>query len=245
LIFGSYKTWKSIYGDIPVDPIRDQLIKSLPDHSFVIHDSMMQLEHSLEAITHFLQKNKKKVTIIPILIPYMRFNHMTQFSEELAKALHDIMKSEHLIYGKDLAFVISNDAIHYGDEDWGGSNLAPFGVDSSGTAKAWQKDQEIIEQCLQGNLSSDKIKIFNQLTIQDDNFKAYKWTWCGRYALPFGLLFANKLNDLIEHKSLTGKLIGHRSSYHNPHILVSDLNMGTTAPANNHHWVGYVGMGYQ
>jgi len=210
----------------------------------MVHDSMIQLEHSLEAITPFLQYSNKEVEIIPVLVPYFEFEKMEAFSSELADALFDIMKEENLNFGKDVAIVISNDAIHYGDEEWGGSQLAPFGVDSLGTAQAKQKDLEIISNCLQGELSHEKIKLFNSYTVNEDSFKEYKWTWCGRYSVPFGLLTAKALNERIEHKALNGELVDYRTSFHNIHIEVIDLGMGTTAPAYQRHWVGYVGMIY-
>lgn len=245
LVFGSFDAWKSTNGNIKVSSLRNDIIKILNKETYIVHDSMMQLEHSLEAITPFLQKNNKDVEIIPLLVPYMTFKNMNLFSTELANALYQLIKKKKLKYGKDLAVVISNDAIHYGNEGWGGSNMAPFGVDSSGNKKAHQKDLEIISQCLSGKMNDDKMKLFNQFTIQPDNFKAYKWTWCGRYSVPFGLLFANKLNFLIDNKPLTGKMLGYRNSYQNSHIKVDDLKMGHTAQANNRHWVAYVGMAYQ
>ena len=245
LIFGSYNRWKSSDGNIKISSFRDELIQKMPKETYIIHDSMMQLEHSLEAITPFLQKNNKDIEIIPILVPYITFNNMHLFSRELASVLNRIMITNNLEFGKDLAIVISNDAIHYGDMGWGGSNLAPFGVDSIGNEKARQKDLKIIKQCLEGELTDKNIKAFNRYTIQQDDFKEYKWTWCGRYSVPFGLLFANRLNNLIESKPLKGDIIGYRSSFHNLHIKVNDLQMGHTAPANNRHWVAYVGMSYK
>ena len=103
-------------------------------------------------------------------------------------------KEKNLKLGDDVAIVISSDAIHYGDEGWGGKNMAPFGVDIVGTEKARLLDLEIIDKCLTDDISNEKLALFNQYTIQEDNFKEYKWTWCGRYSVPFGLLFANKLN---------------------------------------------------
>lgn len=245
LVFDSFDAWKGTYGTIPISPIRQRLLNILPPEIYQVHDSMMQIEHSLEAITPFLQKNIKGVEIIPILVPYFSFENMEAFSDKLAMALRDIMLEYNLLLGKDLAIVISNDAIHYGDRDWGGSNMAPFGVDSAGTARVIQKEMEIISNCLEGDLNAEKIKRFNQYTVEEADFKEYKWTWCGRYAVPFGLMLGNKLNNLIEQHALMGTLIDYRSSLHNPHIDVSDIGMGTTAPANQRHWVGYVGMAYE
>lgn len=242
LIFDSFDAWKGTYGNIPISPLRNKLISLMPPQTYLVHDSMMQVEHSLEALTPFLQKNNKEVEIIPILIPYFTFKNMKSDSKDLAKALYALMKAENLQFGKDVAIVITTDAIHYGNEDWGGKDMAPFGVDSVGTARVVQKEMEIVNNCLLGELSQKKAKRFSAYMVQDTDYKEYKWTWCGRYSVPFGLMFTNALSRLIDHKSLSGTLIDYRSSLHNPHIEVKDLGMGTTAPANQHHWVGYVGM---
>lgn len=244
LVFGSFDQWKSAIGNVKISSLRNELIKELPEDSFVVHDSMMQTEHSLEAIVPFLQKKNSEIQIIPVLVPYMKFEDMQKFSEKLSAALGSLMKEKNMEYGKDLAIVISNDAVHYGDEDWGNSNLAPFGTDSLGNERAHQKDMKIIENDLEGELSLDKIEDFNETTVKQDDFREYAWVWCGRYSVPFGLLTSNKLNNLLVDANLQGELVGYRSSLKNEHIRVDDLGMGTTAPANNHHWVAYVGMGY-
>lgn len=245
LVFGDYQYWEAPYGKLKISEIRDELIQKLNPQNFVVHDSMIQLEHSLEAIVPFLQKMNPKVEIVPILVPYMKFEDMQKFSDDLSESLSEIMKKRNLKYGKDLAVVISNDAIHYGSEDWGGSDLAPFGTDSIGNEKAHQKDQKIIRETLKGKLTSEKIERFNNYTVQPDNYKEYQWTWCGRYSVPFGLLFANKLNKILNHQNLSGEVIGYRSSLKNKHLKVEDLGMGTTAPSKPTHWVAYVGVAYQ
>lgn len=244
LIFGSFVAWKGSYGNIPISPLRDKLSRILPEEDYLVNDSMMQLEHSLEALTPFLQKNNKDVEIIPILIPYFTFENMELISDNLAKAIHRLMLEAHLEYGKEVAIVISNDAIHYGDADWGGKDMAPFGVDSLGTAQVVQKETEIIETCLLGELNQGKIKRLSQYLVQDENYKEYKWTWCGRYALPFGLMTANTLNILTDHTPLSGTKIDYRSSLHNTHIETKDIGMGITADAHQRHWVGYAGVVY-
>lgn len=245
IVFGSFDVWKATDGNVPVSQFRAELMQKLNAETYMVHDSMMQVEHSLEAITPFLQRNNPEVEIIPILIPYFKFDLMEPYAEELALALADIMRENNMEYGKDLAIVISNDAIHYGDVDWSSTTMAPFGVDSIGTAQAHQKDRTIIKECLIGEVRIDKIKLFTWYTVQDDDYKAYKWTWCGRYALPFGLLTANALNNRIYQKNLEGTFIDYRSSFQNPHIEVEDIAMGHTAVAHQRHWVGYVGMTYQ
>ncbi|HAG16231.1 MAG TPA: AmmeMemoRadiSam system protein B [Bacteroidales bacterium] len=244
LVFDTFDAWNSAYGSIAISPLREKLLKKMPAESFLVNDSMMQLEHSLEAIIPFLQNKNRAVEIVPILIPYFSFDKMDSFSSDLAQVLLEIIKQENLHFGKDIAIVISNDAIHYGNEDWGGKNMAPFGVDSIGTAKVIEKEMEIINTCLVGTMTPEKIRSFNQYTVLETDFKEYKWTWCGRYAVPFGLMLGNKLNLLLETKPLIGTYIDYQSSLHTVHIEVQDLKMGTTAPAHQRHWVGYVGMNY-
>ena len=245
LIFGSYENWKSANGNVKVSALRKELITKLPKESYMVHDEMIQLEHSLEAIIPFLQYKNPSVEILPILIPYNSFDSLDVYSDHVASALSEIMKTNNLEYGKDLAVVISSDAIHYGDEDWGSSNLAPFGTDSTGTLQAFNKDEYLIENFLSEELSSEKIEKFNLETVQQEDYMQYNWTWCGRYSIPFGLLMANKLNLLINNTPLNGEKVGYRSSLHNKHIEVKDLGMGTTAPSSQKHWVGYAGIKYK
>ena len=245
IIFGSFDQWDSPYEGIKISPLRDELLQNLKKETYIVHDSMMQLEHSLEAITPFLQKNNKEVEILPLLIPAMTFDNMEHFSEDLSEALGNLMTSKGLSYGEDIAIVISNDAVHYGSEGWGGSDLAPFGTDSIGNEKARQKDLIIIKNSLENELYPSNIKLFNTHTVSQDDFRQYAWVWCGRYSVSFGLLFANKLNQKINKSYLHGKLIDWRSSLHSPHIEVTDIGMGHTAAANSKHWVAFTGIGYR
>ncbi len=82
-------------------------------------------------------------------------------------------------------------------------------------------------------------------TVDENDFKKYKWTWCGRYSIPFGLMTAYYLNGQL-HKGdfLYGKYISYSTSHEFPPIPVEDLGMGVTAPANHNHWVGYASIGY-
>lgn len=245
VIFGTYKEWDSPYGSVQISPLRDQWVSQLKKETYIIHDEIMQQEHSLEAITPFLQKNNKEVEIIPLLVPAMTFENMKLFSQDLSSTMAALLKTQNLEYGNDVAIVISSDAIHYGDEGWGGANMAPYGVDSIGNEKAREKDLRITQNCLIGAINTNRIKVFNQYTVSDSDFRAYKWTWCGRYSVPLGMLFANQLNENLTNQPLNGTLIDWRSSLHNTHIEVVDIGMGHTAAANANHWVAFIGVGYQ
>ncbi len=220
-------------------------MEGMDEKYWMVHDDMQEIEHSLEAITPFLQHQNRLVEIIPILVPYMNFKQMEKISAQFSKTLAKIMHERGLKFGDDVAIVISNDAVHYGDEDWGGKNMAPFGSDNAGNQKALDLEKEIITTCLSGQMDTKKIKTFTEYTVQKKNYKEYKWTWCGRYALPLGILVANKLNELLYDSQLNGHFLNYATSIDHEHYPVEDIGMGTTAIANSHHWVGYVGMGYR
>lgn len=245
IVTGTYPAWKGIYGDIRISPLRDELFGRLDTSLYTISDSMITIEHSLEALLPFLQYYNRDFEIIPVLVPYMNYYRMDEISRQLADTLKSIMELHNMDFGKDLAIVISTDAVHYGDQDWGGKNYAVYGTDSTGTADARKHELEIIHNCLTGPVLQTKAQQFTKYTVMDDDYTSYKWTWCGRYSVPFGLLTGFHLQQALDARPLGGKFVGYASSIDHTPIPVRDLWMGTTAPANNHHWVGYAAIGYQ
>lgn len=244
IIFDTYANWKMPYGNVPVSSLREEIISKLPENSYIVHDSMMALEHSTEAIVPFLQYYNRDVEIVSILVPYMPFNRMKEIAKPLAESIYSAVEKNKMQWGKDYAIVISTDAVHYGDEDWGGKNYAPYGADTAGYQKAVEHEYDIINNCLTEKISPDKVKKFFDFTVDEKDYHNYKWTWCGRYSVPFGLLTSYYLQDLYK-INLTGTNVGYATSLDHPHILVSDIGMGITAPANIHHWVGYPAVGYK
>lgn len=245
LVFDSCPAWHGPYGPVTVSHLRDEIIKRLPADVAVVNDSMQTVEHSVEAMIPFLQQQNRQVEIISILVPYMDMARMKTVSRHLAATLAGIMKEKQLQWGSDVALLITSDAVHYGDEDWGGANYAPFGSDSTGNARAVAHEREIIKTCFTGTLSEKKIARFYAYTVNPDNFRDYKWTWCGRYSIPCGLLTSLYLQSLEKNGPLTGVPVGYATSITQPHIQVDDLRMGRTAVATPHHWVGYPAIGFK
>ena len=244
IIFDSFTHWHMPYGDVPVSTFRDSLIKVLPIEDYVINDSVQQAEHSVEAIIPFLQYYNRDIEIISILVPYMSFERMNEISGPLRIAINKVMSGNNLKWGEDFAIVISNDAVHYGDKDWGDRNFAFYGSDTAGYNKAVEHEMEIINNCLVGKINPKRIQMFNGYTVKDSDYKDYKWTWCGRYSVPFGLSTLYYLSS-VAYLDLTGTYVKYATSIDHPHISVDDIGMGITAPANLHHWVGYVAIGYR
>jgi len=244
IIFDSFDAWNAPYGPLRVSSLRDEIIAVLPEELFVVNDSMQTIEHSVEALLPFLQFNNRDIEIISILVPYMTYDRMTHISQLLAHAVYTLTDQHRWKWGADFAVLISTDAVHYGDEGWGDKDFAYYGTDSNGYKQAIDHEYEIISSCLTGTLQPQKIQRFCAYTVQTDDYTKYKWTWCGRYSVPFGLLTAFYLQDL-KNLQLQGILLDYATSVDHEHLSVKHLNMGTTAPAYDRHWVGYAAIGYK
>ncbi len=245
IVFDSYPYWHGAYKNIKVSSLREEIIQGLPRGYYQVSDTMQKVEHSVESMLPFLQYFNRDVEIVPILVPFMSIDKMSEIAKPLSLAILESMKKHNLQWGKDIALLITTDAVHYGDEDWGGKNMAPYGVDSSGYKKAVAHEHGIIDSCLTGELTAEKVKLFFDYTVQKENYKEYKWTWCGRYSIPLGLLTALELQNQLKSEPLQGQLVGYSTSIDHKPLPVDDLRMGKTAIATIRHWVGYASVGYR
>jgi AmmeMemoRadiSam system protein B len=244
LVFDSYSYWHAAYSNIKISALREQIMKNLPKDDYIVHDSLQTEEHSVEAFVPFLQYYNKDVQIVSILVPHMPFGEMKTISADLAKSIQKVLTDNKLQWGKDVALLVSTDAVHYGDEDWGGSNYARFGCDTAGYKKAVELEHQIMKDCLV-TPDSASAKKFVDYTVKSDDWREYKWTWCGRYSVPFGLLTAYQLQQLRGEAPLKLIISDYSTSIARKPLKVEDLNMGATAPAKLHHWVGYAVAGFK
>ncbi|MFI5164656.1 MAG: AmmeMemoRadiSam system protein B [Bacteroidia bacterium] len=244
IIFDSFTHWRGCYGKIKVSSLRENIIAALPIEMYEINDSMQTIEHSVEGILPFLQYYDHNVEIISILVPYNSYDNMNKMAKPLAEAIASVLKKNKLQWGKDIAIVISTDAVHYGDEDWNGKNFARFGADSAGYEKAVTLEKEIMANCLSEKIEKEKIKKFTEYTVKKEDYKEYQWTWCGRYSVPMGLLTTFYLSEILN-SPLKGTPLAYSNSISNTRLKVDDLKMGITAPAKLRHWVGYSSIGYK
>jgi MEMO1 family protein len=241
MVFENYTSWKGLWKDIPVSPAREELYSLLSKEYAIRSDTLHRVEHSLEAMIPYLQYFNRNITIIPILVPSMSPDRMQECGKALAEAIKTVAMKHQWEWGTDYAIVSTTDAVHYGNEDWGGVDMAFFGCDEKGNEKARQHEADIIDSCLIDEIKPDKIRLFSKFTLRSENFREYKWTWCGRYSVPVALYTAYYLNN---DKPLSGKLVGYSTSITSPHIPVDDIGMGRTAIATDCHWVGYAALGY-
>jgi AmmeMemoRadiSam system protein B len=246
LIFETFTHWRAPYGDIPVSPLRERIMTRLPTGSYVLSDEIHGLEHSVEAKLPFLQHYNGAVQFVPILVPSMSHARMQELALPLARAIAAIIEEDALEWGADIGLLASTDAVHYGDEGWGGRDFALYGADAAGYAKALQHEQRIMADCFEGELQPGRIERFTRYTLDERDHREYKWTWCGRYSVPFGLLVAWHLQQLADARPLSGTILGYATSLDHAPLKVHDLEgMGVTAPATLRHWVGYAAVGFR
>ena len=242
LVFDSFSYWKGPWKNVPVSPAREEIYKLLKDKYAIVNDSLQKVEHSVEAMIPFLQYFNRNISIVPVLVPAMSPGRMQECGKALADAIRVVAGNHRWEWGKDFAIVVTTDAVHYGNEDWGGKDMAFYGCDDAGNKKALEHENEIIDSCLINEITPQKIRLFNSYTLKDPDYKEYKWTWCGRYSVPVALYTAYYLNGS---NPLSGELTGYSTSISSPHIMVDDIRMGRTAIATNCHWVGYAALGYR
>lgn len=242
LVFDDYSYWKGPWKNVPVSQIREELFHLLEKKFAIVNDSLQKVEHSVEALIPFLQYFNRNISIVSILVPAMSPDRMQECGKALADAIQTVAGIHNWKWGADYALVVTTDAVHYGNEDWGGTDRACFGCDDKGNQKAREYESELIRNCLEGSVMPEKIRLFNNYTLNPANYKAYKWTWCGRYCVPVALYTTYYLSS---RNPINGELIGYSTSITSSHIPVDDIRMGRTAIATNCHWVGYAALGYR
>jgi AmmeMemoRadiSam system protein B len=241
LVFDSYTAWRGPWKNVPVSPIRAEILNQLKKKYAIVNDTLQKSEHSLEALIPYLQYFNRNISIVPILVPAMSPERMDSCGKALSDAIRMVAKNHQWEWGRDFAIVVTTDAVHYGNEDWGGTNRVYFGCDEKGNIKARKHESVIIDSCFTGEIGPEKIRLFNALTLNKENFREYKWTWCGRYCVPVALYTSYYLNGS---NPIIGELTGYSTSITSTHIPVNDIGMGATAIATNCHWVGYAALGY-
>lgn len=246
LVFDSYRTWRGPYGPVKVSALREEIIRRLPPEDYVVSNDMQAVEHSVEAIVPFLQAYNREVEIVSILVPYMEWNTLAGLAGDLSQVLAAIMKERGWRLGEDVCLISSADAIHYGDSGWGGKNYADFGTDIRGYEKAVNRDLDLARDYLCGPLERPKLKQFLYSCVDREDVTDYRITWCGRFSVPFGLNVASRLTEALESRPLVGTLLDYGTSVSEASLNLEGLGgLGTTAPNNLRHFVGYAAIGHK
>jgi AmmeMemoRadiSam system protein B len=246
LIFGSFDEWDTAAGPLRVSGLEEYLIGHLKSDEYTVSNPFMEQEHSIEALTHWLKYYNPDAEIIPICVPHMKWERMQELAKSLSATLAAKIKSDGWKAGSDYAILISNDSSHYGDQDWGGKNYAPFGCGVKGYLEATGRDIKLAGDYLSGQLTSDKLHKLSAALVDENDPYTYLITWCGRFSIPFGLSVLANVSESLGGQPFSGVFLSYGTS-----IALGLMDEGiepplqTTAPSNLHHWVGYLAMGFK
>jgi AmmeMemoRadiSam system protein B len=244
LVFDSFEAWHGPWGPVAVDPLRDELVERLDPDLRIVDNTMHCREHSLEALVPFLARGAPRRTLVPILVPHMHWDRLQLLTTQLGNILSEIMLRRGWRLGRDVAIVISSDAVHYGPD----FDHAPFGTGPRSYEQAVGRDQEMVRTFLQGPLEQERLRgLFESLV--DPETLDYRVPWCGRFSVPFGLELLRKVAMQTANAIPRGQLLRYGTSLSEPELPVSAATRGSglgyTAPSNLHHWVGYAAIGFR
>jgi AmmeMemoRadiSam system protein B len=229
---------------VAVDPLRDELLRRLPDDAVLVSNTMHCAEHSLEALVPFLQARNRGVTIVPILVPYVTWGEVERLADQLSTALAFSLNAHEWKLGRDVAVVVSSDAVHYGPD----FDHAPFGTDCGGYGQATGRDLELAREHLEGPLGAARVRGLLEALVEPENVRQYRIPWCGRFSIPVGLELLRRTAAKTGMPVPVGHLLRYGTSLSEPVLPVSEAvrerGLGFTAPSNLHHWVGYAAVGY-
>ncbi|HVN31870.1 MAG TPA: AmmeMemoRadiSam system protein B [Thermoanaerobaculaceae bacterium] len=236
LVFDSYKAWRTPDGDVPVSAVREEILALLPKRDFVRDDAAHDSEHSLEALVYWLRHLRPDLEIVPVIVPAMGFARMEELAGRLAPALGRVMTAHRWRLGRDVAIVISSDAVHYGSD----FKYTPFGEGGvEAYAKACEQDRSLLTGPLAGPVTAAKVEKFFSTCVNPDQPSEYRLTWCGRFSIPFGMLLLERMTAALGLPGPVGHPIAYGTSISFPELPVRDVGLGETAQANLYHFVGY------
>lgn len=237
VIFDNYPFWTGPFQKVAISPLREYLKEKLDKELYVVSDEAHRLEHSIEAMVPFLQYFNRDVKITPIMVTGMDFETMDKFTDVLSVHLAAYMRERNLEPGKDIFFLISADANHYGKDF---ENVV-FGEDERAHRLATEHDQKIAQTCLDGEITKENVR---ELTRQlwGKTYKDYKDTvWCGKFSIPFGMLTVLKtLQALKEGQGIKGRVLRYSDTYTEGVLPLKKPGYGITAPFSLKHWVGFL-----
>lgn len=241
LVFDPYRAWRTPDGPVPVSNLRERLLARLPRADWVQDAAAHDSEHSLEALLYWIRHQRPDVEIVPLIVPSMSFSRMRDLAAHLSVALAAECEARHWVLGRDVAVAISTDGIHYGP-DFHQTTFGPGGI--AAYEQAVEKDRGLLLDPLSGTLTLEKARALYATFVDPEHPDTYRWTWCGRFSVPFGCLL---LEDLAASPGAAGAaalhVVAHPVAYATsvgwPELPLRDAGLGATAPASLYHFVGY------
>jgi len=236
LVFDPYRAWRAPDGEIPVSGLRGDLLAALPKEDWIQDAAMHDSEHSLEALAFWLRHARPDLEIVPIIVPASSFPRLREMAEHLGTALASRLRDRGWRLGRDVAVVISTDGVHYGS-DFKHTPYGEGGVEAY--VRATDQDRSLLRGLLAGPVEPEKVRRLYETFVDPANPDLYRLTWCGRFAVPFGMLLLESAARGLGQGRPTGQPVAYATSVGSPELPVRDLGLGPTAPANLYHFVGY------
>lgn len=240
LIFDNFNEWQGPYKNVEISPLREFIKARLDSNYFMVNDEAQTIEHSIEALVPFLQYYNRDVKITPIMVTGMSLDRMNEISNQLSDIINDYINEKKLRPGKDIFFLVSTDADHYGID----FDNYPYGMDMKAHKTATDRDKEIARQCFDGSLTSEKIENLAEDLWKVPGKKKITPLWCGQYSVPFGLLTISKIFEKLDGKTLNGKLFAYSDTWTEGVLPIKHTHMGLTAPFSLRHWCGWFSAGF-
>lgn len=235
LVLDSNREWATTEGPVRVSSLRERLLAILPAEHVVTSAIVHDCEHSIEALLPWLQHANPAVEIVPVLVATSRFEELAAMAAAFAHALGAALDSRGQELGRDVAIAISADAIHYG-ADFAQTRFGTGGADAH--ARALELDRALLTGPLAGEVTRAKTRAAYETWVDPEHPEDYRWTWCGRFSIPFGLLVLEQMGGAH------GWPLAYGTSFSAPPLALGDLGFGVTAPAGYEHFVGYPAAAY-
>jgi len=236
LVFDPYAAWRTPDGPVPVSSLREAVLARLPAGAAVQDAGMHDSEHSLEALVFWLRHERPDLEILPVIVPEASFERFDTLARALAGAVDAAMRERHWALGRDVAVAISTDAVHYGAD----FHHTPFGeAGQEAYDRAVSRDVELLTGPLRGTVTAAKARTLFETFVDPAQPGTYRLTWCGRFSVPFGLLFLEQLAQRLGSGEVTAHPLAYATSVSAPELAVRDVGLAETAPATLAHFVGY------
>ena len=239
LVFDPYAEWTAPDGAVPVSALREALLARLPRADWTQDSVAHDAEHSLEPLVCWLRHLRPDLEIVPILVPAARFERLQELADHRGTALEAESAARGWRLGRDLAIAISADAIHYGPDfkqaTFGAGGLAAY-------RQAVERDHGLLTGPMRGPLTAGKTRTLFATFVDPDHPDDYRWTWCGRFSVPLGLLTLERLGR--DAGGAQGFPVAYATSIGGPELGLRAVGMTPSSPSNLYHFVGYPGAAF-
>jgi AmmeMemoRadiSam system protein B len=239
IILDEFDKWKGPYKNVETSPLRNKIRQQLNPDYYIVSNKAQSLEHSIEGLIPFLQHYNHDFKITPIMVTAMSFERMDSISVRLTEIISNYIKENNLKFGKDIFFLFSNDANHYGED----FENQPYGLNEMAHKIATANDIRVADQTLKGTIDIDGIKKLSNELWPEAGVSKECPLWCGRYSVVFGLRTVSKIVNQSG-KIMTGKIFKYSDTWTEGVLPVKGTMMGITAPYSLKHWVGFFSAGF-